>query len=269
MKNQQTFYDIINDSLKDQIKNQGKSALALKILAMVSLYTFMIINSLHDLCNPGHVPECIRDEMQEVTLPITQFLDQNRAYRNALIILASFMIDFNVIYITIRWFLFDRNYKLFTTCFMFYLFRMFLQNVFFMRFPTDYVWGHPGLFSIAVPYAPANDFFFSGHVGLCTISFIYFKRAGRKYMAPFALVTIAIEFFTLLVTRAHYFIDLVIGIIVAHYIYLLVDWMEEYFEKRQFRKLESEPIANVVQTEEDKLKKNMNGYEKARKKMSC
>jgi len=101
-----------------------------------------------------------------------------------------------------------------------------------MKFPSDYLWGHPGVFSITVPYEPANDFFYSGHVGICMICFITFKRAGMKYLTPFALVTMVVEFFTLLVTRAHYFIDLVTGLIVAHYFYLVADWIEEYLQKR-------------------------------------
>jgi len=215
----------------DQIQTQGKSALAFKIFAMVSLYAFLIINSLHDLCNPGHVPECIRDEMQEVTLPITQYLDQHKTFRNTLIIVASLMIDFNVIYLTVRWFLFERNYKLLITCLIFYVFRGFLQKVFFMRFPTDYVWGHPGLFSIAVPYAPANDFFFSGHSGFLVLMQSEWGKLGYKKVQRYIQANLIYTIFVLLVCQAHYTIDIFTGVFFADYVFGKVDTNKEAIDK--------------------------------------
>jgi len=173
--------------------------------------------------------------MQELTLPINQFLDQNQFYKNSLIIVSSLMIDITAFISTARFIIFEPNFKLPLTMLAMYIFRGVLQSLFFMRFPTNYIWGSPGFFSITVPYAPANDFFFSGHLGLCTICFIYFKRKNITAMKYFSLITIFLEFFVLLVTRAHYFIDLVIGIVVAHYFYLIGDWIQEYFDKKNLK----------------------------------
>jgi len=221
---------------KKQLDSPTKAFFLSKILITVSLYTFLIVNSLHNLVTPDHVPECIKDEMHELTLPINQFLEENRTYKNMLIIISSLMIDVTSFSMTMRFLFFERNYKLPLTILAFYLLRGFMQSVFYMRFPSDYIWSHPGIFSVTVPYAPANDFFFSGHVGVSTICYIYFKRQNSKLMKYFAAITIIIEFCTLLITRAHYFIDLITGMIVAHYIYLVGDWVQDYLIKRQNEK---------------------------------
>jgi len=206
------------------------------------LYIFLIMNSLHDIVSPDYVPDCVRDEFHELTLPINRHLAQNPLHRSILIIVASTMMDINVLVMTLRFVFQGRNFKTFWIVLFFYAFRGFLQSVFFLKFPTEYIWGHPGMFSMTVPYAPANDFFYSGHVGLCTICFIDFGREKFKFMKYFSGVAWVIEFFTLLVTRAHYFIDLVIGAIVAHYIYLCGDWVYAYLWPEQKKE---EPVQQV------------------------
>jgi len=252
MKQNSTLFDTISHSCKEQLKAQGKRNFAFKILVFIALYTAMIMNSVYDISSPQHVPECIRDETHEATRGLAQFLGENQLYRNILIITASLLMDLNVVVLSFRWFLFERNFKLLFVILAFYAFRGFLQRMFFMRFPDDYVWGHPGLFSLSVAYAPANDFFFSGHCGMCTIIFIHFKRHGLKTMTRIALFTIIIEFFTLLVTRAHYFIDLVVGIIIAHYIYLISDWLQEWYNNRELKNVKQALINNGVKAEESK-----------------
>jgi hypothetical protein len=249
--------DQLINLVKVHIKAHSNSLLISKIVLMVILYTFLIMNSLHDFVSPTHVPECIKDEMQDLTLPINEFLEENQFYKNALIIVSSFMIDLTAFMMTARFMIFERNFKLPLTMLAMYIFRGFLQNVFFMKFPTNYIWGSPGLFSVTVPYAPANDFFFSGHVGLCTICFIYFKRQKVRPMQYFAFVTIIVEFFTLLVTRAHYFIDLVIGIIVAHYIYLIGDWIQNYFHERKEKQIKEKQLEAETSTDSDELSRRL------------
>ncbi len=203
-----------------------------KVILIVLLYAFLVLNSLYNMVSPGYVPECIHDEVQDWTSPITHFLAANPIYKNVLIVTASLMLDVCTFVLACRFVFYEKNYKVGLVGISFYIFRGLLQSVFYMKFPSDYIWGHPGIFSITVPYEPANDFFYSGHVGICIICLITFKRSGWKNLTRFAILTVVVEFFTLLVTRAHYFIDLVTGLIVAHYIYLVGDWVEEYLQKR-------------------------------------
>jgi len=236
----------IYDSIKKQMSSpmmQGKLFFLSKVSLVLVCYTFLVLNSINDYVSPELVPECMQDKMQDLTLPLNRHLAANPAQKNALIIFASFMIDTNVFIMSARWIIFGKSFKTFLTIFCFYAFRAFMQSVFFMGYPTDYIWGHPGMFSVAVPYQPANDFFFSGHVGLCVICFLDFKRENVPFMKQFAFVSIFVEFFVLLVTRAHYFIDLVTGLIVAHYVYLLGEWIYAHYAKKQEKKIAAEKRA--------------------------
>lgn len=269
MSKQEFILTQVVDVAKTTINSPERNFFLTKVSLAVALYTFLIVNSVYNMVTPEHVPECIRDEAHEATLPITEFLAQNEVYRNALIIIASLLLDICAFTLAMRFVFYDKNYKMGLAGISFYIFRGLLQSVFFMKFPSNYIWGHPGIYSVTVPYAPANDFFFSGHVGICTICFIHFKRSNMKFMTRFAFVTLLVEFFTLLVTRAHYFIDLVTGMIVAHYIYLVADWIEEHWQRRQKEKELSQssdsPRANVLEAKFLPGATNSNGKKKKKK----
>jgi hypothetical protein len=92
-----------------------------------------------------------------------------------------------------------------------------------MKFPEGYLWEYPGFPAIAVSYLYTNDFFFSGHVGVPIILGLEFRKMGSNIFFYFAIFTVIVEAFTMIVTRGHYIIDLITGVIVAHYIYILVN----------------------------------------------
>jgi hypothetical protein len=92
-----------------------------------------------------------------------------------------------------------------------------------MKYPEGYLWDYPGMPALAISYLKTNDFFFSGHVGMPVIIGLEFRKAGKPYIFYFAIFTVFVEAFTMIVTRGHYIIDLICGVIVAHYIFKLVD----------------------------------------------
>jgi hypothetical protein len=92
-----------------------------------------------------------------------------------------------------------------------------------MSFPDGYLWEYPGFPSITVSYLKTNDFFFSGHVGLPIIGALEFYGEEKMPLACFCMFTCLLEFFTMIITRGHYLIDLICGVIIAHYVYMLVD----------------------------------------------
>jgi len=85
--------------------------------------------------------------------------------------------------------------------------------------------------SIYVGYGSTTDFFYSGHVGICLIHFLEFKAVEWFYMSYFSLFTLCLQAFTMVALRSHYSIDMIAGIIFAHYLFILsekysflVDW---------------------------------------------
>jgi hypothetical protein len=99
-----------------------------------------------------------------------------------------------------------------------------------MRYPEGYLWEYPGFPAIAISYLKTNDFFFSGHVGLPIILGFEFRKVGCNSMFYFAIFIVFVEAFTMIVTRGHYIIDLITGVIVAHYIFILVSEYIHYVD---------------------------------------
>ena len=58
--------------------------------------------------------------------------------------------------------------------FLFYPVRFVSINLGHWPFPDFFTFHDPGFPSIFIPYQPANDFYFSGHTGLCTILMFMF-----------------------------------------------------------------------------------------------
>lgn len=97
-----------------------------------------------------------------------------------------------------------------------------------MKFPEGYLWEYPGFPSIFVSYLKTNDFFFSGHVGLPILQICELYKLNRHIMLYFNLFTIFLEFFTMIALRGHYTIDLIAGILMAHYCFMIT---EKYIHK--------------------------------------
>ncbi len=117
-----------------------------------------------------------------------------------------------------------------------------------MKYPEGYLWEYPGFPSIFVSYLKTNDFFFSGHVGLPIIIALECHKLNKKYLMIFCLFTCLVEGCTMVVTRGHYIIDIVTGMAMAHYFYLVVEYnltfMDKYFpmDKSNIKKEEFKPV---------------------------
>ena len=106
---------------------------------------------------------------------------------------------------------------------VFYGFRALVQAIVIFEFPKGYNWGYPGWYSPFVPYGQTADFFFSGHVGICVLHGLEFWAVGWKLWTLYSAWTGCCQVVLMLSTRAHYSIDMIAGVIFAHYIYMMVE----------------------------------------------
>lgn len=104
-----------------------------------------------------------------------------------------------------------------------------------MRYPEGYLWDFPGVYSITVPYGRTNDFFFSGHIGCCVICYCEYKAHGWFKFANFSAITCACQGMLMVSLRGHYAIDLITGIIFAHYIWLIAERYSYLIDVKLFR----------------------------------
>jgi len=153
--------------------------------------------------------------------------------RKGLIIASSGMIDIVLIMIAVRWVIYANNFRIIIVFFMFYAMRAFLQSIFFMTFPEGFIWDYPGFPSVAVEYFYKNDFFYSGHLGMLMISFLEFRRDNLTFMSCFAMFALLFNFFMLVATRSHYSIDLIAGIIIGHYCFIMGERISDFIDGKK------------------------------------
>lgn len=102
------------------------------------------------------------------------------------------------------------------------------------------MYSYPGLPSVTISYFDTNDFYFSGHVGSCTIYTMELIALGWGKMGNVGISIIINQWLFLTFTRSHYVIDMVSAVIVgitAHrcgeYIVYLSDVLILRFRKAQ------------------------------------
>ena len=190
--------------------------LALSLIIIVlffnTIYGFAIIN--------GNI-SCITD----FTFPITEnwnkfFLD-NPETKKRLILTSSLVIDIMVIYFGIIWALKGESWRPIVSMILFYTLRMTAQLLLKIKFPDGYAWENPGIPSLVVPYMKSNNLFFSGQIGIPVIIGLEFDRMGMKIQLILCIIISFMESLILLTLRANYVIDILSGILIAHYTFLM------------------------------------------------
>ena len=78
----------------------------------------------------------------------------------------------------------------------------------------------PGIYSLTVPYHDVNDFFYSGHVGTCLLITLEYYAGGFKKLSLFTAGVLINQWTMLYLVRTHYIIDLITGLLFAHYFFI-------------------------------------------------
>ena len=103
--------------------------------------------------------------------------------------------------------------------------------MFIIQKPEGYLWEYPGFPSLFVPYTEKNDFFYSGHLGSCTLVMLEARHMEFRWLQIFAACGIVVELVLMTSLRAHYIIDLVSGMVFAHYFFILTRWYVHLVDK--------------------------------------
>lgn len=93
-----------------------------------------------------------------------------------------------------------------------------------------FIFGDPGVYSLTVPYHDTNDFFYSGHVGTCFIIVLEYFAFGWTKMSLFTCFIMINQWFMMTAVRTHYIIDLITGLIFAHYIFIVSEKLSYFVD---------------------------------------
>jgi hypothetical protein len=106
-----------------------------------------------------------------------------------------------------------------------------VQQFFLFEIYDTYLFGDPGFPSIVVPFFRAPDFFYSGHAGCAVLTGLQFRDFGHPKLLYVGIIIAFYEGFIMCVTRAHYSVDIIFGMLIAHYIYFLSTKLSMYADK--------------------------------------
>ena len=173
----------------------------------------------------------IKDVIHEQTEPINTWFREDLSRRNTLLIVGSLFFDLINLVGMYRFARYGTTYRIVMAVAVFFAVREFCIWVFQSEPPQGYAWGYPGVMSIFVPYGETYDFFYSGSVGVCMFNFLEFQAVGWTSWSIISIFTLVYQCFMHIALRSHYTMDIISGIVFAHYFWIisekysyLVDW---------------------------------------------
>ena len=216
------------------------SVIILLISVLFTSNNYLTIENIF-FFSPLHTNQCYSDSLFDFTSSINSFFFQNVSYRNILLITTSFFADTTVIMAMYLWVFHFKDEMLVFTMVLFYLCRFIIMELIVFNFPSNYIFSYPGFHSIFVSYLKTNDFFFSGHTGFPAIIFLDFYKKKYYFVAYFSIITLTLQFFTMLVLHGHYSIDLIVGILFGIYLYYncnkLLHWYYKKVKRNQINSI--------------------------------
>merc|ERR1711964_546865 len=213
LSNELPLYNFTSPKDTKQFRLKKATTLIL-LIALYWIHNLMI--SIYGIKNP----DCIQDLVFDLTAGINSFLAENKLHRDILLIVAGLFMDIMLYTLFCTFIVYHKNWRLAMIFMAFFGLRSGFQQIFVMSFPEGYIWEYPGIMSLTVFYEKTNDFFYSGHIGVCIISIHEFLYIKKHRLAYFSVITLFVEAFAMIATRGHFFFDLVTGAVIAHYICL-------------------------------------------------
>ena len=203
--------------LKD-LMNLNKTQKIKLLMSSIIIIIFAIFNNIQILKNPSPTNNCYYDIILDWALPLTNFFRRNDIYRVIITITGSILLDIIFIINCIYWAIYAIDWRYAANLFFFYSLRWIVQQIIILGHPDLIYFKYPNFPSIVVGYAHTNDFFFSGHCGFPILAMMEFFWLKKYFLAGLCSFATILEAFLLINSRGHYTIDMIIGVIFAHYI---------------------------------------------------
>jgi hypothetical protein len=208
---------------------------------MIIRATVIVLGILLVLClnnfyqgnfNPLGQNQCYNDLVHNWTGGLNTYFRNNLSGRNAILIFTALLVDLAMLTTFYFWIFKWTDWVILYAIMLFYGVRgMLILNLFQLTFPDGYNFYYPGFPSIAVCYLATNDFFYSGHIGFPIIFALEYWRKGEKYLVIPCVTISILEGAMMLITRGHYSIDLIFGVIFAHYFHKIAILIDPIMDK--------------------------------------
>ena len=212
------------------VERKSPNFLIRVILTLITVAIIFANTSSNLILLNTYTNECIFDRTFEISSPIYDFLKENPKFRYILVIISSFIIDYSVALMGYLFIVYGKSWRPYFSFSFFYILRLSVNAIFMLRYPDQVMWEYPGFPSFTVSYFRSSDFFFSGHVGMNFISAMETNIMGFKKLSYISFLGIFVQFFVMIIVRGHYLIDLIAGLLAAHYFCHIADNFSPYLK---------------------------------------
>lgn len=198
---------------------------------------FAIFNNVQIIGNPQPDNKCYEDVFHNWTNPINYFYRGNAAFRGFVEIFATLVLDIVFLFSFFSWAIYAVDWRYGVTVMIFYGIRYIMNEVARLRIPDLLYFPYSGFPSVVTSYVQGSDFFFSGHSGFPIINMMEFIWMKKFWFAAFCAFVSFVEQFMVVISREHYTIDVIVGVLFSHYISIHGRyWVKFVYDKIKFLK---------------------------------
>ena len=161
------------------------------------------------------------------------FCLKNLDYRNLIMGFTGYLLDFMTL--AVLYYLLKRpSFRPLLAIGICHGIRGFIQNNFILARYKGFNYFEPNILSMTVAYHDLSDFYFSGHFGVCTIYLLEFISQKNRVLTYLSIVFTLLEWFMLIITRAHFFIDFSTAVAVAYISHRLAEKFTYFWDVKLF-----------------------------------
>jgi hypothetical protein len=224
-----------NENNNSHQENFKKRDIFLRFIIVLLIGTFWVIYRmfyLSDNKSSWDYKYCFKDKLLISGLgDLTNYISQNLYLRDFLLISGSNILDIFFISFLIAFVKMGRSWRAIVNFILFYGIRnICVQSLILLEYYDTYLFQDPGFPSIVVPFQRAPDFFYSGHAGSAMILALQFEILGYSHLKYVGIFLSFYEGFVMMVTRTHYSIDVLFGMLMAHYTFFLSKPIAEFLD---------------------------------------
>ena len=201
--------------------NLKKPQIVKLILSTIIIILFGIFNNVQILGNPQLENKCYYDTIHNLMTPLNNFFRGSRAFSSFVLIFASVGLDIIFLFSFFAWAIYAVDWRYGVNVLLFYGIRYIMNESARFNVPNLLYFPYPGFPSIVTAYIVGSDFFFSGHCGFPIVNMLEFIWMKKFWLAAFCAFASFVEIFMLLISKGHYTIDIIVGIVFSHYISIL------------------------------------------------
>lgn len=209
----------------------NQSYLKLRIvISIIFLIGFLFISNNSSKLNDFFNISGIKIFTFEATQIFQNYFKKHIGWKYSLFIFSSISVDFLSIFSFIMFVFFSKSFRFVFAIILYCLLLLFFQNIFIFSDNNTSLWSYPGFPSLIISYSKTESYYYCGAIGLSVICAFEFLKYNYQIMMIYCYCSVLLQSSILIIIRNHYLIDIITGIIVAHYCFLISEIFINYIE---------------------------------------